>query len=146
METHYEVLGVAKDAPVSIIKQRFQQLIIEHHPDKRNNLPLSTSDQDYAHRILQAWAVLRNEEKRKLYDHELEVATQRQKVTINADVDLDDMEYDESNRIFSLICRCSGSYVISEEDLEQGNDVICCDNCSLRIRVLYDIIDDDDDE
>jgi diphthamide biosynthesis protein 4 len=72
------------------------------------------------------------------------VAAHKEKVTINADVDLDDMEYEEQECVYSLMCRCSGYYVISENDLEQGNDVICCDNCSLRIRVLYDVVEDDD--
>ncbi|CAO3609276.1 unnamed protein product [Cunninghamella echinulata] len=38
METHYQVLNVSCDASFSEIKQQFQQLIIEHHPDKQNLL------------------------------------------------------------------------------------------------------------
>lgn len=130
----------------------------------------STKNEDYTHRILQAWTILRDNDKRKLYDTQLEgkiktsstaviiptysltlsltlmmvVAAHKEKVTINADVDLDDMEYEEQECVYSLMCRCSGYYVISENDLELGNDVICCDNCSLRIRVLYDVVEDDD--
>ncbi|KAI8337729.1 DNAJ heat shock N-terminal domain-containing protein [Chlamydoabsidia padenii] len=143
METHYQVLGVPADASLSTIKQRFQQLIIEHHPDKRGSSSPPILKEDYAHRILQAWTVLRDDEKRKLYDTQLEVAAQKEKVTINADVDLDDMEYEEGGT-FSLMCRCSGYYVITENDLELGNDVVCCDNCSLRIRVLYDVVESDE--
>lgn len=61
---------------------------------------------------------------------------------INAEIDLDDMEY-ESNAYY-LECRCSGKYTITEDDLEQGIEIVCCDNCSLRIRVLYDIVDEDE--
>jgi diphthamide biosynthesis protein 4 len=35
-------------------------------------------------------------------------------------------------------CRCSGSYIITESELEQGYDVVNCSTCSLAIRVLYE--------
>lgn len=73
------------------------------------------------------------------------VEAHKAKITINADVDLDDMEYEEDEGVYSMACRCSGTYVITEDDLELGSDVICCDNCSLRIRVLYDVIENDGD-
>ncbi|CAO3589335.1 unnamed protein product [Absidia cylindrospora] len=103
------------------------------------------SNDNDAHRILQAWNILRDSEKRQKYDIQLEVEAHKTKVTVNADVNLDDMEYEEIEGAYSLECRCSGTYVITEDDLELGNDVICCDNCSLRIRVLYDVIEDDGD-
>ena len=53
------------------------------------------------------------------------------------------MEYSEETLTFSLVCRCSGIYAITENDLEQGIDVVCCDNCSLRIRVLYDVVEEE---
>jgi hypothetical protein len=34
-------------------------------------------------------------------------------------------------------CRCSGSYEITDENLSNGENVICCTTCSLTIRVLY---------
>ena len=61
---------------------------------------------------------------------------------INNEIDLDDMDYDESIHTYSVICRCSGTYAITEDDLEQSIDIVCCDNCSLRIRVLYDVVED----
>ncbi|KAI9303559.1 DNAJ heat shock N-terminal domain-containing protein [Cunninghamella echinulata] len=144
METHYQVLNVSCDASFSEIKQRFQQLIIEHHPDKQNLL-LKDKDEDRAQHILQAWNVLRNEEKRRAYDIELQIKTQKETITINDEIDLDDMEYNEESASYSLKCRCSGIYCITEEELEDGIDVIGCDNCSLKIRVIYDVVDDDDD-
>lgn len=67
-------------------------------------------------------------------------------VAIGAEVDLDDMEYNEDEASFSLVCRCSGDYVITEDELEAGIDVVGCNNCSLRIRVLYDVVEDEEED
>jgi diphthamide biosynthesis protein 4 len=68
----------------------------------------------------------------------------KQGAVINGQVDLDEMDYDEETGTFSLPCRCSGSYTIREQDMETGVDIANCDNCSLIIHVLYDVVDDDD--
>ncbi|CAO3609272.1 unnamed protein product [Cunninghamella echinulata] len=74
------------------------------------------------------------------------VKTQKETITVNDEIDLDDMEYNEELASYSLKCRCSGIYYITEEELEDGIDIIGCDNCSLKIRVIYDVVDDDDDD
>lgn len=142
MSTHYEVLQVSETASLDIIKQRFQQLILQHHPDKRTN----SNDDTQAHNILKAWEVLRSPTSRKNYDIELQSQRNKKDVAIGAEVDLDDMEYDEDDKSFSLVCRCSGDYVITEDELEAGIDVVGCNNCSLRIRVLYDVVEEDEEE
>ncbi|GAN07165.1 DnaJ homolog subfamily C member 24 [Mucor ambiguus] len=142
MSTYYEVLQVSETASLDIIKQKFQQLILQHHPDKRTN----DNDDTQAHNILKAWEVLRNPTSRKNYDIELQSQRNKKDVAIGAEVDLDDMEYDENDRSFSLVCRCSGEYVITEDELEAGIDVVGCNNCSLRIRVLYDVVEEDEED
>mgnify|MGYP003924519425 FL=1 len=49
------------------------------------------------------------------------------------------MQYDEEAESFEYSCRCSGSYVISTAQLDDGFDTVCCSSCSLCIRVLYEI-------
>ena len=39
-------------------------------------------------------------------------------------------------------CRCSGRYEITHAQLEEGYDTICCGSCSLFIRVLYDVVEE----
>ena len=56
---------------------------------------------------------------------------------MNAEVDLDDMDYDEGATSFRAPCRCGGEYEVTEDQLGQGVDVIGCSTCSLRIKVLY---------
>jgi diphthamide biosynthesis protein 4 len=84
----------------------------------------------------------------------------------NAEVDLDDMEYNEGSspsviiiiiililhnifffyeietKSYSMLCRCSGNYIITVQDLENGENITGCTNCSLNIHVLYEIIDE----
>ena len=43
---------------------------------------------------------------------------------------------------YSIPCRCSGNYIITEQDLETGATVTECTNCSLNIHVLYETIDE----
>ncbi|KAI9473580.1 MAG: DNAJ heat shock N-terminal domain-containing protein [Benjaminiella poitrasii] len=124
MATHYEILQVGETASLDLIKQRFQQLILEHHPDK----------------------LLRNPTSRKNYDIELQSQRNKKDLAIGAEVDLDDMEYMEDDGSYSLVCRCSGDYIITEDELNEGIDVVGCNNCSLKIRVLYDVVESDADD
>jgi diphthamide biosynthesis protein 4 len=55
------------------------------------------------------------------------------------------MEYDDEKMCYLWECRCSGDYIIAEEELEAGIEVVGCNNCSLKIRVLYDVVEDDDE-
>ena len=56
---------------------------------------------------------------------------------LSATVDLDSMDYDSTLQSYFTACRCGGSYTVSERDLEEGVDTICCSSCTLSIRVLY---------
>lgn len=45
---------------------------------------------------------------------------------------------------YSSACRCSGEYVITENDLENGHNIVCCSDCTLSIRVLYNVLPEDE--
>ncbi|XP_052802823.1 dnaJ homolog subfamily A member 3, mitochondrial-like [Mya arenaria] len=45
--------------------------------------------------------------------------------------------------VYVLECRCGGSYMLTSVDLKLKFDIVCCDSCSLSVRVVYP---DDDDE
>ena len=66
-----------------------------------------------------------------------------QKWPISDMVDLDSMEYEEEEEegggTYSTPCRCGGSYSLTEHDLEEGVDVVCCSMCTLSIRILYQL-------
>jgi len=74
MPTHYETLGISKDATEKEIKQSFRSLSMKYHPDKV--LDKSKEEQDIAHRRMQeinsANDVLSDPEQRQGYDMELQ--------------------------------------------------------------------------
>ena len=63
-----------------------------------------------------------------------------------AEVDLDDMEYDESQACFIWPCRCSSRFIVRESQLEEQLDTFECDTCALKIRVLYEFVDGDEED
>ncbi|RGB34052.1 hypothetical protein C1646_668840 [Rhizophagus diaphanus] len=91
--------------------------------------------------IIKAWKVLRDPESKKVYDDELKAMRLKHEI-YNADIDLDDMEYNEEMKLYSISCRCSGNYIITEQDLEKGANITGCTNCSLKIHILYEVNDE----
>ena len=61
---YYEVLGVSKTAPGNEIKSQYRKLALKFHPD-RNKTPEAA---EHFKEISEAYAVLSDTEKRKIYD------------------------------------------------------------------------------
>ncbi|KAI7847340.1 hypothetical protein BDC45DRAFT_451951, partial [Circinella umbellata] len=53
-------------------------------------------------------------------------------------IEIEDMEFDEDEQIYTYPCPCGDKFEISIEDLQDGEDVARCPSCSLIIRVIYD--------
>jgi molecular chaperone DnaJ len=65
MKEYYELLGVARDADAETIKKAYRKLALQYHPDRNNG------DKDSEERfkeVTEAYEVLRDPEKRALYD------------------------------------------------------------------------------
>ena len=75
--THYEVLGVSNKATDVEIKRSFRRLSLELHPDRNNG-----SDEKY-HKVVEAYSILGDEEKRRLYDISLKERLQNVKTNSN---------------------------------------------------------------
>ncbi|XP_041115964.1 DPH3 homolog [Polyodon spathula] len=54
------------------------------------------------------------------------------------EVEIEDFEYDEETETYYYPCPCGDRFVISKEDLENGEEVATCPSCSLIVRVIYD--------
>ena len=67
--THYDVLGVPRDAPISEVRQAYVALAREHHPDRTGG------DADSMRAVNEAWATLRDPDRRASYDQTLGVAS-----------------------------------------------------------------------
>ncbi|CAH3145374.1 unnamed protein product [Pocillopora meandrina] len=142
----YQELGVSENSSREEIKRAYQRLVLKVHPDKLDE-SLSQEDRDKAYKrflaIDKAWKILNNQETRADCDRQLKEQGLSQDWPVSDEVDLDDMEYHEDTESYSSVCRCSGEYVISESDLENGHNIVCCSNCTLSIRVLYNALSDD---
>jgi molecular chaperone DnaJ len=62
---YYEVLGVPKNANENEIKKAYRTLALEHHPDRN---PDSKESEERFKEASEAYEVLRDQEKRNLYD------------------------------------------------------------------------------
>ena len=66
--THYDVLGVARDASATEIRRAFQRLTLEHHPDRNRDDPTAGARMA---EINAAYGVLRDQRRRRAYDASL---------------------------------------------------------------------------
>lgn len=64
--THYELLGVRQDAPPAEIKKAFREKVKIYHPDRTPGI-----DGSRFQSIVEAWDVLSDPIKRRIYDREL---------------------------------------------------------------------------
>lgn len=62
---YYDVLGVAKDAPVEEIKKAYRKIAVKNHPDRN---PGDTTAEERFKEATEAYEVLGDAEKRKIYD------------------------------------------------------------------------------
>ncbi|WFC98978.1 Diphthamide biosynthesis protein 3 [Malassezia yamatoensis] len=61
------------------------------------------------------------------------------------EIELEDMEYDESKQVFHYPCPCGDRFEISPAQLRDEEDIARCPSCTLIIRVIYDPLDFLDD-
>ncbi|KAF9170694.1 Diphthamide biosynthesis protein 4 [Mortierella sp. AD011] len=152
LKDYYAILDIPQDADLAEIKSQYQKLLLIHHPDKQQQNqsqqqapstgPALIPLQD----IKEAWECLRQPAQRAFYDSSLKAMKLRANGQVNDDIDLDDMEYNEDNGTYTSPCRCSGEYVVSEDELELGVDTVSCSTCSLIVRIHYEVADEEDDD
>lgn len=75
-------------------------------------------------------------------------------MSIYEEVEIEDLDYDPVELLYTYPCPCGDVFQISLEDLWDGEDVAPCPSCTLRITIIYeeedlpalpDDFDDDDD-
>lgn len=66
MKNYYQILGVAKNASKEDVKKAYKKLARKYHPDLNPNNKVA---EDKFKELSEAYEVLSNEDKRKIYDH-----------------------------------------------------------------------------
>lgn len=70
---YYKILGIRQDASAHEIKKAYRAMSMKWHPDKNPGIDVTSIMQD----INEAYAILKDEEKRKRYDAEYKVYTEK---------------------------------------------------------------------
>ncbi|KAH8812591.1 diphthamide biosynthesis protein-like protein 4 [Xylogone sp. PMI_703] len=166
--SYYEILGIPQalygDSNVSVktIRSAYRRALLHNHPDKAqvSQRPTATSRNVARYsidQISQAYTTLSNPKLRAEYDTQLKLQTATshigEKYHTGVEVaDLDDLEVDEANGTWYRSCRCGDDrgYLITEQDLEEaaadGELDVGCNRCSLWLKVLFGVIEEDGEE
>lgn len=84
--------------------------------------------------FLVAYKVLKDPASRKEYDSRRFQASRSQMI-IHDTVERSEFQLDDANDVRYHICKCGGWYILDEESDEEDY-IICCDECSLVIKVI----------
>ena len=112
---YYEILGVSDDSTLKEIKDKFHNLSMRYHPDKN---PDDLYSEEKYKQISEAYSVLSNYEKRKLYD-----------IQRKPSMNIDDMSFG-FNRLFN-INRLTNNRLIDNSLLLMDNSNISSNSVSV---------------
>ncbi|KAL7748105.1 hypothetical protein RI367_006461 [Sorochytrium milnesiophthora] len=129
-------------ASLQDVRLQYKRLALSTHPDK------ATSDPGVFQQIAEAYAVLSDPEQKRSYDAWLQAQTAAEP---HFTIDLDKMtevcvDDDPDPVRWTYPCRCGSEYAVDRQDLEQGVNIVQCAGCSLRCRIVYYVIDDNEEQ
>eukprot|EP01132_Coremiostelium_polycephalum_P007552 gene7552-9286_t len=58
-------------------------------------------------------------------------------VSFYDEIEIEDMEFDEDERVFYYPCPCGDRFKITEEEILAGEEIAKCPSCSLLLKVVY---------
>jgi len=70
MLLYYQILGLEQNASFQDIRKRYRELVIKYHPDRNKHLQQDGYDEDKFKKIIEAYTILSDSEKRKKYDND----------------------------------------------------------------------------
>ncbi|KAM9807504.1 dnaJ homolog subfamily C member 24 [Neosynchiropus ocellatus] len=148
-EDLYAVLGGSPSDSAQELRQRYQKLALQHHPDRLRGATPSETERGVSRfqQLEAAWRILSDESSRRRYDQQRRARELKQEWPVDASVFLQDMSWDAEERVHTYGCRCGGVFSVTAEEVEEeaasaGSDagegkhvVVCCDTCSLSVDV-----------
>ncbi|XP_029908568.1 dnaJ homolog subfamily C member 24 [Myripristis murdjan] len=153
----YAVLGASPSDSAQQLKHRYQQLVLQYHPDRLGGV-CSSEAESGLRKFLEvdaAWKILKEHSSRKEYDLSRRAEELKQDWPVDSNVCLEDMSWDEDQSLYTHCCRCGGEFSITEEEVEEARQrtqqrdeeeeedeeehgvVVCCDTCSLSVYVTW---------
>ena len=137
--THFDVLGLERDADAADVRRAFKQKVLQCHPDKLS-VAASPAEREASrlefHRVKTAAQVLADPVARAQYVAGLVGQLVDSVGRVSDVVDLSEFEAspeDEGPRV--LECRCGGEYVIFAPPTRTASVFAECESCSLVIEV-----------
>uniref|UniRef100_A0A3Q3X9W4 J domain-containing protein n=1 Tax=Mola mola TaxID=94237 RepID=A0A3Q3X9W4_MOLML len=131
----YAVLGASSSDSAQQLRHRYQQLVLQYHPDRVRGQGSSESAVKKFLELDAAWRILRDESSRRQYDMQLRERQLKQDWPVDSTVCLEDMSWDEGD--------CTPLQRRPKDDEEEETDeekqrgvVVCCDTCSLSLYVI----------
>ncbi|CAG5136643.1 unnamed protein product [Candidula unifasciata] len=149
MENLYEILQSDPGASTEQLRDSYKRLVRLYHPDKNlqtlllsNNHETSSATENTQNAdkfiiIDRAWKILSDPELRSQFDAKWHDRNLAQELPIQDEVLFEDFDYTDEEKVYLFPCRCGGYYVLSELDSQLHFDIVCCETCSLTIKVLY---------
>ncbi|GAA5993348.1 hypothetical protein JCM10908_001442 [Rhodotorula pacifica] len=170
----YARLGLTASPPPTLteIRLAYRARILLAHPDRAGSTAVETAQgvtsgvdgvhasmpTEDAHKLNEAWEVLRDENTRTLYDAARRAWISRQRAGASAfavsySLDAFDAHYADSEKVsdgglvdepafYTHPCRCSSQFRITRQQLEDGIEIVTCEGCSERCRVEYDVVEE----
>eukprot|EP00003_Mantamonas_plastica_P019669 TRINITY_DN3199_c0_g1_i7.p1 TRINITY_DN3199_c0_g1~~TRINITY_DN3199_c0_g1_i7.p1 ORF type:complete len:165 (-),score=53.85 TRINITY_DN3199_c0_g1_i7:314-808(-) len=141
-ESLYQLLDLEPDCSKEQIRKSYHRLALKHHPDKvQQNTNSSSSEKKTESRleffrIQVAYETLVDSDRRKQYDQDLKKFELHQDCPTMAQVDFDDMDWDDEFERFQYQCRCGDYYFINLDELRLGFNRVGCGSCTFAIDVV----------
>uniref|UniRef100_T1JDW0 Diphthamide biosynthesis protein 4 n=1 Tax=Strigamia maritima TaxID=126957 RepID=T1JDW0_STRMM len=131
--TFYDLLGVEQNASRAEIKEKYQKLVRQVHPDKQE-----LCDSNHFIEIDKAWKVLGDEDERRRYDAELLEKELENEICIQETIDSSMLS--KARDVFYYPCRCGDTFSVEEsqfKDHSQNDLLLGCNGCSLFIKIIF---------
>ncbi|KAF7646195.1 hypothetical protein LDENG_00191650 [Lucifuga dentata] len=117
----YEVLGAERSDTLTQIRHRYQQLILQYHPDRcraDGSLAADSGLKKFLE-IDAAWKVLSDQTSRTAYDVRRRALDLKQDWPVDSTVFLQDMTWDQGECAYRYGCRCGGEFSVTEEEVQE---------------------------
>lgn len=141
---YYALLSVSPSASPTEVKNAYHRALLRYHPDKQVSRQPTAPHLPHGDigSLKIAYETLAAPESRARYD-----ALRAAKASAPRPaqvVSLEEFTELEDAFAWTYACRCSGAYIITEQDMERGQHLVGCNSCSEVVSVGFELAEDED--